>query len=347
MRFPKKVQGTLLFICLLTIQSFAQPGVNPNLKLAIQPQLPQKYLLREGNAPAAVKTQLLTQRSMISQQKLLFNVGFTSVSGKNIAQITGDKDVPTAEVVRIKQFATTRVLNPASLNNIKIFLKLCIASGKTYDARNNGYVSPVKNQMCGNCWAYGAVGVYEASYKRINGGSFINASEQHAENCVDGDCTGGNAYKVFEWMVNNNKNLNTEVASPDAGVNQACPGGTPATNYYATDWGIVDPSGDINKIASVADIKAALCKYGPISVSLWVTTLFQNYTNGVFNETPSNYAAPTTNHAVIIVGWDDDKGAWLIKNSWGTDWGEDGYMWIKYGTNNVGKKACWVIAKKS
>jgi len=55
------------------------------------------------------------------------------------------------------------------------------------------------------------------------------------------------------------------------------------------------------------------------------------------------------NHAVLAVGYGVENGVpyWLIKNSWGTDWGEDGFMWIKYGTNNVGKKACWVIAKKS
>ena len=78
-----------------------------------------------------------------------------------------------------------------------------------------------------------------------------------------------------------------------------------------------------------------------------VTDLFQNYTNGVFNEIPSNYASPTSNHAIVIVGWDDAKGAWLMKNSWGTNWGENGYMWIKYGSNNIGRRAAWVIAKKA
>ena len=178
-------------------------------------------------------------------------------------------------------------------------------------------------------------------------GTFIDASEQYAENCVDGDCSGGFAYKVMEWMVDNNKNLATEAAVPDAGTNQPCAGGTPSTSYYATDWGIVDPSGDISKIASVADIKAAMCKYGPIAASVQVTSLFQNYTNGVFYEFASNYSNPTSNHAVLLVGWDDDKGAWLMKNSWGTDWGEDGYMWIKYNSNNIGRRAAWVIAKKT
>lgn len=335
----KKITTYLLpvlagLVCLLSAQS--QPTA----------KLPQKYVLREVNAPAGLKTTLESQRAVIVQKKLEFNVGFTGVSTKTMAQITGEKEIPENEKLRVKQYLSTRKLSPAAMEIIKVKLLGCFASSKTYDARNQGYVTPVRNQQCGNCWAYSAVGAYEGSYKKING-SFINASEQHAENCVDGDCGGGLAYKIMEWMVDQNKNLNSETAIPDAGTNQPCAGGTPTTNYYATDWGIVDPSGDINKIASVSDIKEAMCKYGPIAVSVLVTSLFQNYANGVFYEFPSNYNSPSSNHAVVLVGWDDNKGAWLMKNSWGTDWGEDGYMWIKYNSNNIGRRAAWIIAKKA
>jgi cathepsin L len=158
---------------------------------------------------------------------------------------------------------------------------------------------------------------------------------------------GGYAYKVFDWMIDNNKNVEKDATLPDGGTNGSCPGETPSTNYYATDWGVVHPSGDISKIASVPDIKAAMCKHGPIAASVNVTSAFQNYTNGVFNETPSDYSNPTSNHAITIVSWNDNKNAWLIKNSWGTDSGDDGYMWIDYGTNNIGRRAAWVIAKKA
>ncbi len=336
MKCIKKLYGLMLIAGLVSFRNLpAQPNI----------ELPRKYALREVNAPQMLKSTLATQRSMITQQKLLFNVGFTSVSNKTIAQITGEKEIPSSEITRIRDYSFSRKLNPATFEIIKVALAACVSSGKTYDARNQGYITPVKDQRCGNCWAYSAVGAYEASYKRVSG-SVIDASEQYAENCVDGDCGGGYAYKVFEWMVDHNKNLEKESVVPDAGVNQACSGGVPATNFYATDWGIVDPSGDISKIASVANIKSAICQYGPVAASVQVTTLFQNYTNGVFYEFASNYGSPSSNHAILIVGWDDDKGAWLMKNSWGTDWGEDGYMWIKYNSNNIGRRAAWVIAKK-
>ncbi|HEV7780088.1 MAG TPA: C1 family peptidase [Chitinophagaceae bacterium] len=309
-------------------------------------KLPQKYMVREVKAPEVIKTRLASQRAIIVQNKLQYNVGFTSKSNKTLDEITGEKEVPESENIRIKQYLQNRQLTVAAIDINKIKLLGCFATLKKYDARTQGYVTPVRDQRCGNCWAYSALGAYEGNYKKVNG-SLIDASEQHAENCVAGDCSGGFAYQVMEWMVDNNKNLEKESVLPDAGVNQPCGGGTPATNYYATDWGIVDPSGDINKIASVAAIKEAMCKYGPIAASVQVTAAFQDYTNGAFFEFASNYGSPSSNHAITLVGWDDDKGAWLMKNSWGTEWGEDGYMWIKYNSNNIGRRAAWIIAKKA
>lgn len=70
------------------------------------------------------------------------------------------------------------------------------------------------------------------------------------------------------------------------------------------------------------------------------TLAFQGYKSGVFNENANDNGI---NHAIVIVGWDDAKGAWRIKNSWSTGWGEAGYMWIKYGSNDIGYAATWVL----
>ncbi|MCX8019672.1 MAG: C1 family peptidase [Chitinophagaceae bacterium] len=325
----------LVAVIFISKFSFSQPNI----------QLPQKYLVREALAPDNIKSLLLEQRKLIAEKKLNFNVGFTAASLKPLNLLAGENEISSDEALKIKNFLAKRTLSPEVIEILKKSVLPCQATGRKYDARTQGLVTPVRDQRCGNCWAYSAVGAYESSYKKVNG-TFIDASEQHAVNCVAGDCNGGLAYRVMEWMVNENKFLSTETAIPDVGVEQPCSSAPAATNYYATEWGVVDPSGDINKIPSVSAIKEAICKYGPVAASVQVTPLFQNYTNGVFFEFESNYNNPTSNHAIVIVGWDDDKQAWLIKNSWGTDWGEDGYMWIKYNSNNIGRRAAWIVAKK-
>jgi hypothetical protein len=82
--------------------------------------------------------------------------------------------------------------------------------------------------------------------------------------------------------------------------------------------------------------------YGPVSVGCAVTEAFGAYTGGVFNE---NDPHAQINHAVALVGWDDNQGAngvWFLRNSWGSWWGEEGYMRIEYGVCKVGYAACYV-----
>ncbi|MEP6701326.1 MAG: C1 family peptidase, partial [Bacteroidota bacterium] len=302
MRIIKKFQHLLLIAALVMAN-----------QAKAQPDLPNRYKLREINAPVVVKNRIASQRILIKQQNRKYNVGFTGVSNKTLAQITGEKEPTATEVQRVKNLVINRKLTPAAIDIIKIFMVACYANKSSYDARSQNYVTPVRDQQCGNCWSYSAMGAYEGSYLRVNGASAsssssLNTSEQYVVNCSGGgDCgpDGGLAYKVFEWMVDKNKNVEKDATLPDAGTVGSCSGGTPSTNYYATDWGVVDPSGDVTKIATVASIKAAMCKYGPIAASLVSTAALQDYTNGVFYENASNYASPSSNHAILIVGWDD------------------------------------------
>lgn len=95
---------------------------------------------------------------------------------------------------------------------------------------------------------------------------------------------------------------------------------------------------DDASVPPVDQLKEALCNYGPLVACVSATDLFSAYTGGVFNENNMG----TVNHAVCLVGWDDDRGAWLVKNSWSTSWGEDGYIWVAYGSNSIGYGAAWV-----
>lgn len=104
----------------------------------------------------------------------------------------------------------------------------------------------------------------------------------------------------------------------------------------ALAWGYVNKPFD--KMPSIEQLKNALIKYGPIAMPMWADHCFNVYKSGVFNGQNNR----SINHVVVLVGWDDDKKAWLIKNSWGKDWGENGFAWISYGSNNIGLFAAWI-----
>ena len=87
-------------------------------------------------------------------------------------------------------------------------------------------------------------------------------------------------------------------------------------------------------------MKQAILTYGPIWVAVSVDDAFQAYDSGIFTGNSSGI-----NHTVVLVGWNDNGGTngyWLLRNSWGSSWGESGYMRIKYGCNMVGYGACYI-----
>ncbi len=101
-------------------------------------------------------------------------------------------------------------------------------------------------------------------------------------------------------------------------------------------WGYVNypPS----QVPSVEQLKVALLEHGPLVALVYMDKFFQGYQNGVFNEQNQT----EVNHAVLLTGWDDEKQAWRIQNSFGLEWGEAGHMWIAWGSHSIGKYAAWL-----
>jgi cathepsin L len=116
-----------------------------------------------------------------------------------------------------------------------------------------------------------------------------------------------------------------------------------ATPFRPASWGWVANG----QRPSVAALKQALVTRGPLAVGLYGTVAFGNHRgNGVFRENLRLTDTNQMNHFVLLVGWDDNAGAWLIKNSYGTNWGISGYGWIAYNSNNIGASAAWVQAPR-
>jgi hypothetical protein len=98
-------------------------------------------------------------------------------------------------------------------------------------------------------------------------------------------------------------------------------------------------------IPSPAEIKQAIYDHGPVAVAICVGDAFNRYNGGVFATSEAWACGGGVNHGVVLVGWDDTQGSngiWYLKNSWGSLWGESGYMRIAYGTSNVGLGATYV-----
>jgi cathepsin L len=215
--------------------------------------------------------------------------------------------------------------------------------------RKQGKVTPIRNQAsCGSCWDFAACAAWEVS-NLIRNGSSVDLSEQQILTCSGGGtCAGGWYMPVFDWMISHG--VCGESACPythaDNTASKAAWTALPSPNH-AIAWGFVRPDAGI---PSVADMKKAICEHGSVAVAFRATAGFQSYVGGVFNE----HDPGQINHAVLLIGWDDAKQAWLMKNSWGTVWGdtcgygtERGYCWIAYNSNSIGNHAAWVDAKRN
>ena len=183
---------------------------------------------------------------------------------------------------------------------------------------------------CGSCWAFSAIGPIESAIL-IKEGVEVDLSEQWLMSCTDaGSCGGGWHEYALNMSLCSIEGAVLEQDFPYTAADVPC-GGPYVYPYCIDDYVYV---GD-ESLADVPYLKQAIFDYGPISVAVAADPAFQAYLGGVFNAHNPGW----TNHAVGLVGWDDNQGengVWIMRNSWGPDWGEYGYMRIEYGCSSIG-----------
>ncbi|XP_031492601.1 thiol protease aleurain-like [Nymphaea colorata] len=206
------------------------------------------------------------------------------------------------------------------------------------DWRKSGIVSPVKNQgHCGSCWTFSTTGALEAAYAQATGKN-VSLSEQQLVDCAQAfnnfGCHGGLPSQAFQY-IKYNGGLDTEESYPYTGVDGHC-------KFSANDVG-VKVANSVNITQGAEDeLKHAVGVVRPVSVAFEVVSGFRFYKGGVYTSTTCGSSPMDVNHAVLAVGYGEKHGTpyWLIKNSWGKDWGVDGYFKMELGKNMCGIATC-------
>lgn len=216
---------------------------------------------------------------------------------------------------------------------------------ESFDWREHGAVTPVKNQgSCGSCWAFSTTGNIEGQWY-LQKKELVPLSEQNLVDCdhqcepndpnvCNAGCGGGLMWLSFQHIVNAG-GIATEKAYPYTAKNGQCHYNETMRGATVSSWKMLPTNED--------ELAAWLAANGPVAVAVNASWL-QFYTKGISD--PAMCNPDGLNHAVLLVGYGTGKSLfgkekkyWIVKNSWGTSWGEHGYFRILRGHNRCGISA--------
>ncbi len=340
----------------------APVAITPQEKEALfksPPHWQAQHDARLRAAPLETQKRIAAENDALRKQGKPAVVGVTSVSTTDLASLTGLAAVSDPKTLPA---APARAPSPPS----------CAETGasptaRAVDMRDYGIVTPVRLQSCGSCWAFGTAAALETAILLKNGPTpgagvaSLALSTEQILSCTGvstivnttgiNSCGGGMQNLAAEYAVNHS--ILSGAAWPFSGTmeSSSCQAHqNQPSQYRGAQWGYVCPNGPFPCfIPSNAEIKKAIVSFGSVITAMTVSERFKHFTGGTvwpFDDATTIGPVPNTNHVVQIVGWDDARAAWLIKNSWGTGWADGGFAWIAYGTNNIGAFAVWIEAQK-
>ncbi len=307
------------------------------------------YAKREAQASSAIKAELRELRSQIQREGQTFQVGYTTALDRTPEQLYGDRDISAKQEreLNARQALFTRIMNPM-IARLERNSKSCRPSAfspgavmaRSFSWVQQGYMPAVKDQQtCGSCYAFATNTALEAIRAIADGRPppRVDLSEQWAvSSCfMRRGCGGASTTQMAEFYLR--RGALTEQAMPYINDNSPCKrigGQFPVLLSYE----VLNNANTLKSIPSVRQIKQWLAERGPLVARMWGTNSFEAYTRGVYEQTDygAQYYGIHGNHAVVITGWDDRRQAWQVQNSWGTGWGEQGYVWMAYNKTSLG-----------
>jgi len=201
----------------------------------------------------------------------------------------------------------------------------------SWDWRQQGAVTGIKNQeQCGSCWSFSTTGSVEGCHF-LGAKSLVSLSEQNLMDCSysqgNQGCDGGLMTQAMDYIISNG-GIDTESSYPYTAQDGTC-------NYNAANSGSTLSS--YNNVASGDEGALQTAVYtGPTSVAIDASqSSFQFYSSGVYSD--PDCSSSQLDHGVLAIGWGTSSGQayWIVKNSWGTDWGQQGFIWMARNDNNM------------
>jgi len=210
------------------------------------------------------------------------------------------------------------------------FVNPNVALPDSFDWTTQGAVTPIKDQgQCGSCWAFSTTGSVEGCHF-FGTKNLVGLSEQNLVDCSQAQgnegCNGGLMTDAMDYIKANG--IDSEASYPYTAQDGTCAFNPANVASHETGYTNV-ASGDENALQQSV-------YQGPTSVAIDASqSSFQFYTSGVYSD--PNCSSSQLDHGVLAVGWGSDSGTayWIVKNSWGTSWGNNGFIWMARNANNM------------
>ena len=215
------------------------------------------------------------------------------------------------------------------------------AAPSSYDLRTLGKLTSVRDQgSCGSCWTFATYGSLESNLLTSETWDFSENNLKNTHGFDPGHCDGGNEQMSTAYLARWSGPI-SETDDPYNTSSNISPSGLALRKHLQEVLIIPDRTGSLDN----ENIKQAIMAYGALMTSMYFGSGYYNSTYRAYYYNGTSFS----NHAVAIVGWDDNfdknkfssipsgNGAFIIKNSWGTGWGENGYFYISYYDTTIGK----------